>query len=78
MSAPRPITVVIKELRQVAAELRVAHTIDDKWPESERDAQFEYFRILAACDRAEKEFRDLRDKELRLNEIENMPEVMNG
>jgi len=73
MSAIRPITAALKELRKITDELREAHTIDGRWPESELAARVEWMRIMCMVKAAEQEWATMRQKELRLNQIELSP-----
>ena len=78
MSNARPITVVIKELRKTAEELRLSHSVNGRWGDGEFEARCEYYRILNICSKAENEWQDVRKKEQRLSQYENMPEAANG
>ncbi len=72
MSESRPITRAIALVRQVADEIELSHTIDGHWPIDEIDARMECLRLRGLADLAQREFGDLRQKELRLSQIENM------
>lgn len=72
MSDPRPITRAIKQVREMAEEIKISHTIDGKWPTEETEARMHYLRLHALASLAEKEFKDLRQKELRLSQLETL------
>lgn len=71
MSAPRPITRALNELRKCAEEIRTSHTVDGKWPASEAEAHMEYLRLLCIIKAAKKEWADTRERSLRLSMFES-------
>ena len=71
MSALRPITLAIQELRLIAEETRKRYTVDDEWPSNESDAHISYLRLLCIVRAAEKEWRDMRRRSQRLSQIES-------
>ncbi len=72
MSQPRPITLAIKELRHVAEEMRLKHyvKVDGQWPAIDADAHIRYLRLLQIIRGAENEWREVRQRCLRLSQIE--------
>ncbi len=71
MSAARPITLAINELKRCAEEMRVSHTINGVWPPEETIARLEYTRLLCTIKNAEAEWARVRQETLRLNQIES-------
>lgn len=74
MSNPRPITSAIKELYRSMDEYHKSHTIDGVWPDHKQEEHVEYLRRRAVAIAAQSEFKMLRDKELRLSQIESNQE----
>lgn len=74
MSKARPITAAIEELREVADFIREESTVNGQWPESKVQARFEWMRLMSLVRQAEKEWSQVRQETLRLNQIESVPE----
>ena len=74
MSNARPLTRALNELEKVLEELKLSHTVNGEWPASELSALHEHARLAQILKTARQEFKELRDKELRLANYENYPE----